>query len=163
MDKTDYEQIALSDIITARTMIMLAIFVEIIIQSFALIITPTDWWTWQLLGFITATNLAAVMMAIFAQKSADNIGKAYRKVFTADFYYTVQVLTDFRKVIEAEAEKEGRTLYEEWGDIAPKIYGLGRKYLDARYAQDFVMPPDLEDLGINLVDIADINDDELFS
>ena len=103
------------------------------------------------------------MMAIFAQKSADNIGKAYRKVFTADFYYTVQVLTDFRKVIEAEAEKEGRTLYEEWGDIAPKIYGLGRKYLDARYAQDFVMPPDLEDLGINLVDIADINDDELFS
>ena len=72
-------------------MVFLAVTVEIIIQTFALLIHPTEWWTWQLLGFITATNLAAVIMAIFAQKSADNIGKAYRKIFTADFYYTVQV------------------------------------------------------------------------
>jgi len=163
MEQTDYEQIALSNIITARTMVMLAIIVEIIIQTVALLIEPTEWWTWQLLGFITATNLAAVIMAIFAQKSADNIGKAYSKVFTADFYYSVQVLTDFRKMVEAEAQKDGKTIHQEWGDIAPKIYGLGRKYLDARYAQDFSIPPDLNDLGIDLVDIDSIKEDELFS
>ena len=165
MGTNDYEKIAMNDIITAKTMIFLAVLVELIIQSFALLITPTEWWIWQLLGFITATNLAAVMMAIFAQRSAENIGKTYRKVFTADFYYTVKVMTDFRKMIQAEAEKDGKTIEEEWGDITPKIYGLGRKYLDARYAQDFSIPPNLEDLGIDVegIDVASIDEDELFS
>ena len=163
MTKTDYEQIALNNIITAKTMVFLAVTVEIIIQTFALLIHPTEWWTWQLLGFITATNLAAVIMAIFAQKSADNIGKAYRKIFTADFYYTVQVLSDFRKMIEAEAKKDGKTIHEEWGDIAPKIYGLGRKYLEARYAQDFSIPPNLEDLGITEINIENIKEEDLFA
>ena len=161
----DFEAIAVPDLITAKQMVFVVILIEIIIQSFALIVNPTAWWTWQLLGFITATNLGAVILAISAQNSADKIALVYQKVFTPDFYYTVKLLTDFRTMINDEASKEGKDMQDELGEIAPKLYGLARKYLDARYAQDFTMPPNLEDLGIIIdenLDIENLEDKELF-
>jgi hypothetical protein len=161
----EFETIAVPDFITAKQMVFIVVVIEILIQSFALLINPTAWWTWQLLGFITATNLGAVILAISAQNSADKIGTVYQKVFTPDFYYTVKLLTDFRAMIDDEAAKEGKDIQDELGEIAPKLYGLARKYLDARYAQDFTIPPNLEELGITIdtnLDIENINDEELF-
>ena len=167
MDKKmdDFEAVASVDFVTAKQMIVICLIIEIIVQSFALVIEPTAWWTWQLLGFIVATNLGAVILAIFAQKSADDISKVYKKIFTPDFYYTVKLLTDFRAMIDNEAAKEGRDMHDELGEIAPKLYALARKYLDARYAQDFAIPPNLEDLGITIdenLDVRTLKDEELF-
>ena len=48
----EFTDLAEADFITTRGMITIALTVEIIVQSFALIVAPTEWWTWQLLGFI---------------------------------------------------------------------------------------------------------------
>ena len=160
----EFTNLAENDFITAKGMIMIALTVEIIVQTFALIIQPTDWWIWQLLGFITATNLGALILGIVAQRSAERISETYRTIFTPDFYFTVKAITDFRKIIEDEAEKDGKNMTEEFGDLAPKLYGVARKWLDVRYAQDFQIPPDLEDLGISIKEnLEDITDDELFN
>ena len=96
----EFTKLAENDFITAKGMIMIALTVEIIVQTFALIIQPTDWWIWQLLGFITATNLGALILGIVAQRSAERISETYRTIFTPDFYFTVKAITDFRKIIE---------------------------------------------------------------
>ena len=70
--------------------------VEIIIQTFSLLIKPTDWWTWQLLGFITATNLGAVLLAIQAQRQRIELAKPIRAVFTPNFYRTMNTISSFR-------------------------------------------------------------------
>ena len=84
MDKKmdDFEAIAVPELMTAKQMIIVCIIIEVFIQSFALIVSPTAWWTWQLLGFITATNLGAVILAISAQNSADKIAVVYQNIFT---------------------------------------------------------------------------------
>jgi len=162
----DFQDLAEADFITTRGMIMIALTVEIIVQTFALVVAPTEWWTWQLLGFITATNLGALILGIVAQRSAEQLSKTYKQVFTSDFYFTVKTLTDFRKVMQAEAAKDGRNMTEEWADLAPKLYGVARKWLDVRYAQDLKLPPDLEDLGIeidNSFNHESVSDAELFN
>jgi hypothetical protein len=68
--------------------------------------------------------------------------------------------------MQAEAEKEGRNMTEEWAELAPKIYGVARKWLDVRYAQDLKIPPDLKDLGIVLEEgfnPESVSDEELFN
>ena len=68
-------------------------------------------------------------------------------------------------MIDEEAAKEGKDMHDELGEIAPKLYALARKYLDARYAQDFAIPPNLEDLGITIdenLDVKALKDEELF-
>lgn len=159
-----FTDLAEADFITTKGMILIALTVEIIVQSFALLIAPTEWWTWQLLGFITATNLGALILGIVAQRSAEQLSTTYKQIFTPDFYFTVKTLTDFRKMVQAEAEKDGRNMTEEWADLAPKLYGVARKWLDVRYAQDLQMPPDLEDLGIQVKDMTheEIEEKDLF-
>jgi len=162
----EFTDLAEANFITAKGMIIIALTVEIIVQTFALIVHPTDWWTWQLLGFITATNLGALILGIVAQRSAEQLSKTYKQVFTPDFYFTVKTLTDFRKIMQAEAKKEGRNMTEEWAELAPKIYGVARKWLDVRYAQDLKIPPDLKDLGIVLEEgfnPESVSDEELFN
>jgi hypothetical protein len=162
----EFTDLAEANFITAKGMIIIALTVEIIVQTFALIVHPTDWWTWQLLGFITATNLGALILGIVAQRSAEQLSKTCKQVFTPDFYFTVKTLTDFRKIMQAEAEKEGRNMTEEWAELAPKIYGVARKWLDVRYAQDLKIPPDLKDLGIVLEEgfnPESVSDEELFN
>ena len=161
-----FNELVSNDILSTRFMIGVLVMVEIIIQTFSLMVKPTDWWTWQLLGFITATNLGALILGIVAQRSAEQLSKTYKQVFTPDFYFTVKTLTDFRKIMQAEAEKEGRNMTEEWAELAPKIYGVARKWLDVRYAQDLKIPPDLKDLGIVLEEgfnPESVSDEELFN
>lgn len=161
----EFTDLAEADFITTRGMITIALTVEIIVQSFALVVAPTEWWTWQLLGFITATNLGALILGIVAQRSAEQLSTTYKQIFTPDFYFTVKTLTDFRKMIQEEAAKDGRNMAEEWADLAPKLYGVARKWLDVRYAQDLKLPPDLEDLGIIVQDLnqEEISEEDLFN
>ena len=77
-NEIDWERFSAPTIISARTLILIVLGIEIVLQSVALAISPTEWWIWQLLGFITATNLGAVVLAVLAQRSANNIGKAYK-------------------------------------------------------------------------------------
>ena len=68
-------------------------------------------------------------------------------------------------MVQEEAAKDGRNMAEEWADLAPKLYGVARKWLDVRYAQDLKLPPDLEDLGIVVQDLnqEEITEEELFN
>ena len=106
--------------------------IAVVLQSVALMIQPTEWWTWQLLSFITATNLGAVVLAVLAQRSANDIGNAYKTVFTPSFYKTVNLFSKFQEYFEAEAEKEGRNFDDEIKDIAPKMWSLIRANLDVK-------------------------------
>tara|TARA_E500000331_G_C17149470_1_gene666571 strand:+ start:114 stop:602 length:489 start_codon:yes stop_codon:yes gene_type:complete len=156
--EADWERLADPQMISARNMVMLAVFIEIIVQTFALIVQPTAWWTWQLLGFITATNLAAVILAIMAQKTANDIGASTKLAFTPSFYKTMTLLSKFQEYFEEEAAKGGRDMNEEMEDIAPKMYGLVRKYLDNKALEAQVMPPDVAVLPAD----ESLEDDALF-
>ena len=129
-EDVDWERFADPTIISARTLISIILIIEVIIQSLSLMIAPTDWWTWQLLGFIAATNLGAVVLAVLAQQSANDIGKAYKTVFTPSFYKTVFLISQFQEFFESEATKEGRNIDEEIREVAPKLWGLMRAKLD---------------------------------
>ena len=135
--------------ISARQMVIICLCIEVIIQSLALLIVPNAWWTWQLLGFITATNLGAVCLAILAQRSADKISKVYRAVFTPDFYYTISSLSKFRALVVEEAAKDGKSIEEEMEELAPKFYGLMRKYVDVKAEEMGVTPPQIEVLPVD--------------
>ena len=71
----DMQDIVVNDFITAKQMVLICLTVWAAIQAIALVMVPTEWRNWQLLGFIASTNLAAVILAILAQRSADSIGK----------------------------------------------------------------------------------------
>jgi hypothetical protein len=157
-DEADWERLSDPQMISARYMILLALFIEVVVQTFALVVHPTAWWTWQLLGFITATNLAAVILAIMAQKTANDIGASTKLAFTPSFYKTMTLLSKFQEYFEAEASKEGRDMTEEMEDVAPKMYGLVRKYLDNKALDAQVMPPDVSVLPADNT----LEDDALF-
>ncbi len=45
-EEADWERLADPQMISARYMIMLALFIEVVVQTFALVVQPTAWWTW---------------------------------------------------------------------------------------------------------------------
>ena len=45
-------------------------------------------------------------------------------------------------VLEQEAQKKGHTIDEEIEDLAPKLYGLFRAYVDVKASQEKIIPPD---------------------
>jgi len=139
----DFEALSGTDFITTRMMIGVLILVEVIIQSFSLLVAPTEWMTWQLLGFITATNLGAVLLAIQAQRQADRLGGIYKAIFTPDFYRTMNTISSLDGLIREEASKDGRSMDEELQDLAPKLYGFARKYVDVRAIEEGISPPEI--------------------
>ena len=150
------QEIVENDFVTAKQMVLICLAVWAAIQAIALVMVPTEWRNWQLLGFIASTNLAAVILAILAQRSADSIGKTYRRVFTADFYRAVQTLSQAQSLIIVEAEKRGHSLEEELEELAPKLYGLFRQYVDVKSQE--ITPPEPEVEAPPL----DYSEDELF-
>jgi hypothetical protein len=144
-EQIDWERFSDPTIISARTLVLIVLGIEIVLQSIALAIQPTEWWIWQLLGFITATNLGAVVLAVLAQRSANDIGKAYKTVFTPSFYKTVNMFSKFQEYFEVEAEKEGRDLDEEIKEVAPKLWSVIRAHLDVKEPVASLQPLDKED------------------
>ena len=139
-EQIDWERLTTPHIVTSKQMIGIILFVEIVIQTIALLVAPTQWWIWQLLGFITATNLGAVILAVIAQKTANDIGKNTRAAFTPEFYKTITLLSSFHRHFEAEAQAEGRDLDAEVADLAPKVWGLVRAKIDVDSVEGDVAP-----------------------
>lgn len=161
-DVDDFLELADRDFITATQMILICLFIEIIVQAIALLVSPTIWWTWQLLGFIAATNLGAVILAVFAQRSADRIGDVYRRVFTPEFYETVQMVSKFRTVVLTEAEKDDNTIDEEISEMGTEIYSAVKSYLETKKMHEETPTPELTVPYISTEEANYLRDDELF-
>ena len=143
MNQQEWERLATPSFITARQMIFVCIVLEIIVgimfiaiaQQFGVAMGDFLWWVLQFFGLVVATNLGAVILAILAQKTANDIGDMYRRVFTADFYLTLNSMTTFRTFLMDEAENDGLIFDEELQDIAVKVYRVARAQLDVRAAE----------------------------
>jgi hypothetical protein len=151
----DWDKIAMPELLSAKQMIYLILTLEIIIQSlFLLLAEHSDvkplsiaWWILQFNGLVVATNIGAVILAIMAQKTANDIGKVQSRVLTPDFYRTVMAFTNLKVAVEQEAAKDERSLDEEMQDLAPHMYSALRSYLISRHMKPLPAPA-LEDLGV---------------
>jgi hypothetical protein len=160
MNEDDFEKMTALEFISAKEMIIICLFIEIIVQIFAIMVQPTAWWTWQLLGFIAATNLGAVVLAIFAQRSADKIGAVYRRVFTSDFYETITIMSDIRRSIVEQSEQDDSSF--DTDVIAPEVYKTVREYFETKQNHIQTPTPELKVPYISHEEVSFINDDELF-
>ena len=150
-----YSKIVEQEFLTAKQLLITCLSVICIIQVIPFMITPTPYMEWLLLGFTAAVSTCAVVGAILVQHNADKLSKIYKGVFNTDFYETIGLFTQVRQIVIGEAEDKGRSIEEELNDIIPKAYSFLLAYLD----KENVIPPSLEDLGIEPVtDIQDEGD-----
>ncbi len=160
MNEDDFEIMTELDFVSAKQMFVIVLIIEIVVQMFAIIVQPTAWWTWQLLGFIAATNLGAVVLAIFAQRSADKIGAVYRRVFTSDFYETVFAMSDIRRTMIEQAEKDDTDF--DTDIIAPELYQTVRDYFKTKHLHENTPTPDIDVPYVSPEEVSFINEEELF-
>ena len=160
MNEDDFEKMAELDFISAKQMFGIVLIIEIVVQMFAIIVQPTAWWTWQLLGFIAATNLGAVVLAIFAQRSADKIGAVYQRVFTSDFYETVFAMSNIRRVLMEQAEKDDTDF--DTDTIAPELYQTVRDYFKTKHLHENTPTPDIDVPYVSPEEVSFINEEEFF-
>ena len=151
----EYDKLVEQEFMTAKQLLITCLSVIVVIQTIPFLITPTPYMEWLLLGFTAAVSTCAVVGAILVQHNADKLSKIYKGVFNTDFYETIDLFTQVRQIVIAEAEDKGRSIEEELNDIIPKAYSFLLAYLD----KENVIPPSLEDLGIEPVtDIQDEGD-----
>ena len=121
--KSDWEDFSnMNDFISAKTMIFLSLGLALITQTLAQIITPTAWLNYQMLAFIMSTNLAAVILAIVAQRSAERISANTAKAFTPEFYRGTAILASFFSKLEEIYEEKGSSIDEKLDDLAPRVH-----------------------------------------
>ncbi len=89
--------------VSAKSMTFYIVLIAIIVQSISLMITPSNLLIWNALGFIIATNLGAVLLAIKAQMSAEEISDKTSAAFTADFYHTFHMMTRYKRKMAEKA------------------------------------------------------------
>jgi len=117
--------------ITAKQIINYIVLIAIIIQSIGYFLTPNDFLIWNVLTFIVATNLGAVLLAIQAQRAADQIRDMYSEAFDGDFYHTLYVVSSFKNSLIEAAEREGNRIEEEISELSEDLYGVFKGYLQA--------------------------------
>jgi len=155
----DYKAIIDQEFLTAKQLLITCLTVIICIQIIPLLISPTPYMEWLLLGFTAAVSTCAVVGAILVQHNADKLSDIYKNVFNKDFYETIGLFTQMREIVLMEAAEKDRNVEEELNDIIPKAYAFLRAYLD----KENVIPPTLEELGITPVEDSDeSNEGELF-
>ncbi len=115
--------------VSAKSMIYYIASLTVIVQLLAQFLEPSNWLNYQLLAFIMATNLGAVLLAVKAQKSAEDISSKYSRAFNADFYHTMFLFTQIKKKIETESKKDDTSLSQEIDSLGEDVYGLFRGYL----------------------------------
>lgn len=151
----DWDRISLPTLVTAKQMVYLILALEVVIQIIFLALASLsnmetfsiDWWILQFNGLVVATNIGAVVLAILAQKTANDIGAVQSRVLTGDFYRTVQSITDLKVAVEGEAASEGRSLDDEIDEMAPHIYSMIRAYTISRNL-DPLPAPDPASMGV---------------
>ena len=155
----EWKELSELSFITAKQMVVICITIAVLCQTLAQLVNPTAWLNYQMLAFIMATNVAAVLLAIFAQKSAEDLSEIYKRAFTPDFYRTLETMSTFRSIVVKEAERDGKGLEEDLEELAPKLYGLLRKWIDVKAAEAMIEPP-----AVDLEPAPDFEDDaELFN
>jgi hypothetical protein len=118
-----------SKFITAKQIIVYITLIGVFVQIIGMQLKPSDWLIWNAITFIIATNLGAVMLAVHAQKSADDIREMYKVAFNADFYHTLHILSTLKVSVEREAEKEGISLQKEVDSLGMDAYSVMRGYM----------------------------------
>ena len=118
-----------SKFITAKQIIAYITIIGLLVQLIGMQLTPSDWLIWNAITFIIATNLGAVMLAVHAQKSADDIREMYKVAFNADFYHTLHLLSTLKVSVEREAEREGISLQKEVDSLGMDAYSVMRGYM----------------------------------
>ncbi|MDA8580411.1 hypothetical protein N9L01_00420 [bacterium] len=151
----DWEKISLPTLITAKQMIYLILGLEVIIQIIFISLAylsnmdtfSIDWWILQFNGLVVATNIGAVVLAILAQKTANEIGATQARVLTPDFYRTVAALTDVKVSFDNAAAAEGRDPKDDLIELGPVLYDYLRAFSLQRSIEP-IQAPDPSDLGV---------------
>ena len=163
-----WNEVAAQDFITAGIMIKILVTMTLLIQIPFIYMAHTwnletftfMWWMLQFFGFVMATNLGAVVLAIIAQDSATKIGEKQSQAFTADFMQGIDTLTKILTVFNDTAETQGESLESQIEEIAPQFYLLGLQYLRT-HALPSAEPPSLDALGVS-PPVSYDSDEELF-
>ena len=119
-----------NNFITARQIALVILLIAVSVQAVGLMLKPSEWLIWNALTFIVATNLGAVLLAIQAQNSADNIRDMYRSAFDADFYQSLFLFSQLKRSITDNAEKKGVSLENEINSLGINIYEFIDGYLE---------------------------------
>ena len=114
---------------SAKTMIWYLLVIGVIVQLISFLFEPTTTLIWYALGFVIATNVGAVVLAVKAQFSAEGIGKKTSLAFNADFYHTIHLMTEMKKKFVEEAERDGNSLKQEVDNMGEDIYSVMKGYL----------------------------------
>jgi len=160
-----WEDVANHEFITARLMIVILVSLACAIQiPFIYMASVWElesfsfmWWMLQFFGFVMATNLGAVILAIIAQDSATKVGEIQSQAFTADFMVGIETLTKILGEFNKTATTEGESLHDQIEEFAPQFYRLGLQYLRT-HALPSADPPSLDELGV--AQPSEYNDEE---
>lgn len=144
--------------LTARQIITYVTVIAIIIQSIGYFLTPNEFLIWNVLTFIVATNLGAVLLAIQAQRTAEQIRDMYYEAFDGDFYHTLYILSSFKNSLIEAGKKEGNDIEKEISELSEDLYGVFKGYLKAFNEHQF---KDIE--LIENKEFDNVNEDELFN
>lgn len=163
-----WEDVAHQELITVRMMVVILVSLACVIQvPFIYMASLWDlksfsfmWWMLQFFGFVMATNLGAVILAMIAQDSATKIGEKQASAFTADFMSGIETLTKILGEFNKTAAAEGESLNNQIEEFAPQFYRLGLQYLRT-HGLPSEEPPSLDELGVALPDEYS-HEEELF-
>ena len=120
--ENEWEVMDETEFISVRIMLLVVVILSVLVQSVAQLLTPSFWLNYQLLAFILATNVGAVILAMMAQHSADNLSKRYRQAFTPDFYRGIELFSSFFSRLEKESISRGTDIEERMDDLVPRVH-----------------------------------------
>tara|TARA_R110001592_G_scaffold362716_2_gene677840 strand:- start:483 stop:947 length:465 start_codon:yes stop_codon:yes gene_type:complete len=124
LSKDEWDEIDQTEFVSVKGMLIIVVLLSIFVQSVAQLFVPSFWINYQLLAFILATNVGAVVLAMMAQSSADKISRMYRRAFTPEFYQGLGAITKVFNSLEAQAEANGQDLSKELESLGPRLYGF---------------------------------------
>lgn len=136
--KNEWEVMEETEFISVRLMLLVVVVLSIVVQTVAQLMSPSFWLNYQLLAFILATNVGAVILAMMAQHSADGLSKRYRQAFTPNFYRGIELFSSFFYRLEQESLSRGTNIEERMDDLVPRVH-------DFLLSNDpLATPPELE-------------------
>lgn len=124
LSKDDWETIDKTEFVSFKGMLIIVVGLSIAVQSIAQLFEPSFWINYQILAFILATNVGAVILAMMAQSSADKISRMYRRAFTPEFYQGLGAITKVFNALDKQAEANGQDLSKELESLGPRLYGF---------------------------------------
>ncbi len=124
LSKDEWDEIDKTEFVSVKGMLIIVVLLSVIVQSVAQLFDPSFWINYQLLAFILATNVGAVVLAMMAQSSADKISRMYRQAFTPEFYQGLDAITKVFNSLEKQADNNGQDLSKELESLGPRLYGF---------------------------------------